>query len=144
MAAKEMFDYLSEATADYTATEFIIKPQIALVENSSKNQKIHEADDGSIVVTNFSTVPRFTVKLQWNGISISDSGTIFDFFNDTLKGNGMARTFYWPHYSEGTGYHTYTVRFFSDLSRVYTTEISPSHRRISEVTLKVEGFKPSE
>lgn len=139
MSAKEMFDYFTGTlAADYTTTDLTVKPQRVLVERLSMKQKTFESDDGSVVVSNRSSRPIFTVTLQWTlGISEADAGTIYDFWADSSKGNGMERTFYWDHPTDG---HDYTVRFFSDLSRTLTAGYDI--HKISQIKLRVEGVKP--
>jgi len=120
MAAKEMYDYLSAAVADKDVT-LSVAPQEILTEQSSKNTVIHLGDDGSEVRVNLSDASIFYVTLQWDYLDESDSGTVIDFWNDTVKGNGMANSFKWGHPTDG---HTYVVRFASDLSRFQKTSYS--------------------
>jgi len=139
MAAKEMYDYLSDVTADYTTTELSVAPQRILVEQGSMgSQVVHEADDASEQVITFSSDNIFFVTLQWDAITEADAGTIFDFFHDTSKAKGKARSFYWQHPKDG---HTYTVKFKSTLNRSYASNM-PNHQAIEQVTLKVLGNKP--
>lgn len=133
---KEMYDYLSEVTPDYTTTELSVTPQDILEEEGEKTQKIHKFDDGSITVVDISSSVYFTVTLQWKYISETDSGTIVDLWNDTNKANGMKRTFYWQHPSDG---HTYVARFLTPLKRGYIGN-SKQHQ-INNVRLRIEGKK---
>ena len=134
MAAKEMWDFLSEVSPDSSET-LSVAPQNVLEERGFKNQIIHIGDDGSEERIVFSDSPMFYVKLEWESISESDSGTIIDFFYDPTKGNGRARTFKWAHPSDG---HTYTVRFESGLSRL----IKPTIYGIASLELRVLGRAP--
>ena len=140
MAAKYIYDYVSSLAADYTTADLLVTPQRILTETIDKKQKIHEYDDGSIDVVTFSDVAYFNLTLQWVSISESDAGTIFDFYAAAAKANGRERTFYFKH---PDGY-TYTVRFLGPLSRVYTHgSMAGGRREISQVTLRVEGYKPA-
>lgn len=133
-----MADYLSTLTADYTTTELTVTPQRTMVETPSRNQIVHEADGGNISVVSLSDTVYFNVSLQWPVISDADSNTIIDFWSDTTKADGRARTFYWPHPKDG---NTYTVRFL-DPPKQNTKAGMINHKEISQVTLRVEGVKP--
>jgi len=112
MAAKEMYDYLSTITADYDALLGIL-PQGIVTEESRKNQIVHLGVDGSEERISFNTTPIFYITIYWNSLSESDSGVIFDWYNDTVKANGIQRSF---KYAYGDG-HTYVVRFDSKITR---------------------------
>ena len=114
MAAKEMFDYLAAATADYTLATLSVTPQQVMVEAGTKNQVVHTTDDNSEEYISFSNDSIFYLTMQWEILDESDSGIIFDFFHDTAKGNGITRTFYWEHPTDG---HTYVIRFAEALPR---------------------------
>ena len=131
MSAKEMADYLSTVSPDYNAT-LGITPQGVVSEESSKSGVIHIGADGSEERIAFGTVPIFFISFSWSILSESNSGTIFDWFNDPAKANGMQRSF---KYAYGDG-HTYTVRFASDLSRVGQ---AMSRLGLPNVRLKVLG-----
>lgn len=135
MAAKEMYDYLSTVAADYTAVTLNIAPSRVLKENGLKNQVVRKFDDGSEERISFSTAFIFYVEIEWEGLTESDAGTIFDFYFDTAKGNGSTRSFQWTHPTDG---HTYTVRFDSQFSRDYRAEHPGSHA-IPTIRLRVLG-----
>jgi hypothetical protein len=134
MAAKEMYDYLSTVTPDYSATTLSVSPQNVLTETVSWKQNVQEADDGTEQVLSLGG-PFFNVQLQWDVISDSDAGTVFDFFSDSAKGKGFAQSFKWTHPTDG---HTYVVKFRSNLKRVFTTSMV-DWRKIDAVDLKVIG-----
>jgi len=117
MAAKEMYDYLVAAgmdvTADYTATTLTLQPSRVIEEEAEKNVENLEYDDGSEDSVVYSSKPVFFVTLQFDAISEEDAGTLFDFYNDTSKGNATARSFQWTHYDT----HTYVVRFAEKIKR---------------------------
>lgn len=135
MAAKEMYDYLASASADYTTTTLNIAPSRLLREIGMKNQVVRKFDDGSEERISFATAFIFYVEIEWEGLSESDAGTILDFYFDTAKANGTTRSFKWAHPTDG---HTYTVRFDSQLSRDYKAEHPGSHA-IPAVRLRVLG-----
>jgi hypothetical protein len=126
-----MYDFLSSVTPDYDQTLPIL-PQGSVSEESQKNQVIHLGVDGSEERISFNTTPIFYISIGWNALSESDSGTIFDWYNDTAKANGMLRSF---KYAYGDG-HTYVVRFDSKLTRAGRLV---SQYGIKEVRLKVLG-----
>jgi len=134
MAAKEMYDYLSAESPDYSTTTLTVNPQRVLVEESSWAQTVQEADDRTEQVLSLGG-PFFDVTLEWAVITEADAGTIFDFFNDTAKGKGFARSFKWAHPVDG---HTYVVRFRSPLRRAYSADM-PSYREVDAVDLRVIG-----
>ena len=136
MAAKEMYDYLSSLAADYTTTELAVKPDTVIIEEGQKNQVVHTGDDGSEEIVTRSNTTVFYAELQWKNRNASDAGTIFDFYHDTAKGNGISRTFYWPH---GTDGHTYTARFDGPLSRSIS---QPEFHGFTSVRLRIKGNKP--
>ena len=113
MAAKEMYDYLSVATADNDVT-LTLNAVGTLVEHGTKNQVIHIGDDGSeerIDLAGGTSI--FYLDYPWKYLTESDAGTVMDFWHDAAKGNGRAESFKLAH-SDG---HTYVVRFDTDLSR---------------------------
>lgn len=113
MASAELYDYLATITPDYTATTLTIVPQGVVSEESSKPHAIHIGADGSEERISFSTTSIFYLSVGWNILSQSDSGTIFDFYNDSAKADGCKKSFYLT-YGDG---HTYVVRFDSILPR---------------------------
>ena len=120
MAAKEMYDYLSNVSADNNQT-LSLAPQQVITEIGTKNQVIHLADDGSEERIGLATDSIFYVTLQWNNISESDSGTLVDFYHNASYGNARLESFKWSHPTDG---HTYVVRFDSDLTRdLYLADI---------------------
>ncbi|MFX0201874.1 MAG: hypothetical protein ACFFCW_37670 [Candidatus Hodarchaeota archaeon] len=136
MAAKEMYDYLSEVTPDYSTTTLDIKCKVELLEDGEFSQKIHEGDDTSEEVISFSSSPKFFVQLQWPMTSEADTGTIMDFFLDTTKGYGYARSFKWEHPDDG---HTYVVKFRSKIQRSYKPISGGAIYGINTIMLKVIG-----
>ncbi len=137
MAAKEMYDYFTGTiTANYTATTLTLKPQRILTEVGHKNQVVHIADDGTEERISLAATPIFYVTLQWDVMTESDSGTIFDFYFDaaTPKADGMLYTFKWTHPTDA---HTYVVRFDNDLTRAIKVGNIYS---INEVRFKVFGI----
>ena len=112
MAAKEMYDYLTTVTADYSATTLSVAPHEVLSEMGGFSDIIFTSDDGTTEERiAISPVPYFNVTLIWRAVSDSDAGTIQDFYYDTAKAYGRTRTFKWQHPSDG---HTYVARFLSE------------------------------
>jgi hypothetical protein len=131
--AGELKDYLSATTADYSTTQFDVTPQEVMTEEGEFRQKTVEFDDVSVGVLTKSTTPIFLFSLRWPVLTEVDANTIYDFYFDTAKAKGKARTFEFPHPTDG---NTYIVRFWSTISR----EIRYL-RSISEIKLRVEGYK---
>lgn len=114
MAVFCMYDYISTVNPDYSATTLSLTPQGVIYEDGSKSVEIHEGHDGSEEAVILSDVSVFTVRLQWNAISASESGDIFDLYHDHAKACATARSFPWQHPTDG---HTYVVKFRDNLSR---------------------------
>ena len=135
MAAKEIYDYFTgTVTPDYNAAIGIL-PQGEITEESSKSQTIHYGVDGSEERISFGTASIFYINLQWNILSESNSGTIFDFYNDPAKANGTQRSF---KYAWGDG-HTYIVRFDCKLPR---SGSAMSRLGIKSIRMKILGVSP--
>jgi len=138
MTAKNMADYLSEVTADYTTTELETEPDNIMTEDGGKEQSVHRFSDGQRSVVTMSDTSYFTVTLQWEFLSPSEEGDIKDMFHDVNKANGLARSFYWVHPIDG---ETYTVRFLTPLSSQYKANVY-DRIAISQLTLDILGVKP--
>lgn len=113
MSSKGMYNYLSVVTPNYNST-LSLKPQRIVTEMGNMNQVVHLGDDGSEEKISLSDTPIFYVTLEWDAISESDSGTIFDWYFDIAKANGIINSFKWEHAKDS---HTYVARFDSDLTR---------------------------
>jgi len=137
MAAQEMYDYLSDMTADYNYT-LSVKPYTVMPFISKKAQIIHKKDDGSIRAYAISTGSKFEIQLDYSGVTQDDHGTIFDLWNDPVKANGSQNTFYFAHPLDG---HTYVVRFLSDLESEYRQQLGTRRIPIKPISLYVEGRK---
>jgi hypothetical protein len=136
MAAKELYDYLSEATPDNDET-LTVSPSDVIVDEGEKLVSIHMGDDGSEERISFSDTPIIYVTLIWRNRLASDAGTIMDFYYSTSKGNGRAESFYWDHPVDG---HTYVVRFESKLKM--ETRQGPNYLyTYPSVTFRVLGYK---
>ena len=115
MADKEIYDYMSAATADSTST-LTLNARGVLRETGMVNQVIHMGDDGSEEVCALSTAKMFYVDVPYGALNESDAGLLLDFWGNATIGNGKMRTFKWEH-AYGATTHTYVVRFDSDLGR---------------------------
>lgn len=140
MAEKEMWDYLSEVEPDYDTTTLDIKRRVAITEDGQKNQVVHLGDDNSEEIISFSDDSIFYASISWELLKESEAGTIIDFYHDSDKANGMARTFKWVHYGEQTDQHTYTVRFASKMPREMK---SGNVHGINSIRLKILGRAPA-
>lgn len=135
MAAKEMYDYLSAETADYTAEELSLSPQHQVVEEGGKTQVVHKADDGSEERISLNDNTQFYLSYSFAGLSESEAGTLYDMFHNTSKANGIVNSFYLQAYDG----HTYTVRFDSEIPRT----IGPTWvHKYSSIRFRVLGRKP--
>jgi len=126
-----MYDYLAIATPDYNYA-IGITPQGVVSEESSKNGVVHLGVDGSEERISFNTSSIFFITIGWNILSESNSGTIFDWYNDPAKANGCQRSF---KYAFGDG-HTYVVRFDCNLPRTGT---GMSRMSLPNIRMKILG-----
>ena len=131
MAAKEIYDWTSTVTPDYNAAIGIL-PQGDVTEESAKPGVIHVGVDGSEERISFGTSSVFYINIQWNLLSESNSGTIFDWYNDPAKANGCQRSF---KYAWGDG-HTYVCRFDCKLPR---SGNAMSRLGIKSIRMKILG-----
>ena len=138
MALTPMATYLSEVTADYTATELSIAPDDVMVEEPDDGQVVREYDDGTDEVIDLAP-QYFFVNLQWVRISETDANTITAMYHDSAKANRRGKSFYWQH-PEDT--YTYTVKFASKVSRE-SYGLFPNRYSFMSVRLKVIGKKPA-
>ena len=134
MAAKYLANYFTgTVTADYTTAALSVAAQGILSEESAKSQAIHYGVDGSEERISFGTQSIFYITYKYNQLSESDAGTVFDFYNDSAKGNGTQRSFKWSHVGDT---NVYVVRFDSKLTR---SGNSVARYGYSDIRLKVLG-----
>jgi hypothetical protein len=132
--AGNVADYIDQKTADYTATQFDVTPQGVLWEDGDYDQEEIKYDGGNIqVITKGGGTPEFFFRLAWSLLREADADKIVDFFFDSAKAKGRARSFEFPHPTDG---NTYIVRFASSVSRSIRL-----HRGFKEITLRVVGYK---
>lgn len=137
MANKEIADYLSVVTPDYDYLLDVVAP-FSVIELVEKNQVTHIFDDGSERVLTLSVTPIAQLTLQFTeGVTESDAGIIMDFFLDTNKANGYARSFKYYYPQDG---HIYVVKFKSKLSRRRTLISTLGYVPVDEVVLKIIGI----
>jgi hypothetical protein len=132
-----MYDYLTTITADYNST-LSISPQEVVAEMLVKNQIPHLFDDGSERVISLDDDCIFQVQCQWTkGITANEAGEIVSYYADSNKANGIVRSFYWTHPTDG---HVYTVKFRSQLQRTMSPGLATkNYQAIDQITLKVIG-----
>lgn len=133
----DMSTYLSNKTADYTATEMTLTPQKAMNEIGQKKQYYHEFDDGTMEVVAASGT-YFIVTMTWNYLSNTDAATLLDFWHDTSKANGRKNSFYLLHPVDG---NTYTAKFITPITYIETVEFT-SGKQVPTIKFLVNGVKP--
>ena len=142
MANAEMWDYLSTIEPTYLTDPVAIgtltvTPTTILPFDSDKSQDWHDMDSGAAIVVTKSDQSYYDIMLEWDNISASDHGIIFDFYNSTTKANGREFTFYWEHPMDG---HTYVVRFMDKLTSNYVYKYG-ARMKVNQVKLRVEARK---
>ena len=133
MSAKECYDYVSTISADYDYT-LTIKPQGEIEETSPFDTICHIGVDNSEERINFGNTRTFILSWDWKLLNESDSGTIFELYNDSKKANKGLNSFY-VTYGDG---HTYVCRFDCALKRKGN---SVNRYGINGVVLKILGRK---
>lgn len=134
ISAKEIYDYISAATADSTSLLNLTARGIVR-ESGSINQIVHLGDDGSEEVVELSTAKEFYIDVPWGAMTEDEAGTVIDFWGSATIGNGKMRTFKYKH-AYGATTHTYVARFDSDLAR----DIRDGNIHNMSVRLKVTGY----
>lgn len=132
MAAKEMYDYLSTVAPDVDVT-LSVDPWRVVVEEGEKRQEVIFGADGSEEVVSQSDDSVYYVNLQWQFLSGSDAGTIFDLYHDSAKANGIKNSIKWVHPSDG---HTYVVKFRGKLTRTWVPGLL---HQVDQIRLRVIG-----
>lgn len=136
-----MYDFISSLTADYTTTTLSVDPQVVMQIGGEKDIIINKGYGVSEERIILSTQSRFQVKLQWNVLSEADHSTLFDFYHDSAKACGTAKSFYWtPPAQYLASSHDLTVRFdcrWESFLQNY------KNYGISSLLLAVLGKKPS-
>ena len=118
-----MADYLDIVVPDVSsftlgAGGYAIHPQNVLRDSGEKNQEIHPADDAKseerIDLGDDEAI--MGVTLSWDVLTATESGLLFDIYNDPAKANAMMNSFPWQHPDPDDG-HIYVVRFDCSLER---------------------------
>lgn len=131
MSASEIYDFVDIAAAS-TAATLSLRAQGTVIESGGKNQEVHTGDNGDDEVVTYDRPRIFYVSWDWGMLTESDAGTIFDFYHDEAKADGIANTFYWVSYDG----HTYVARFDCKLER---TRRLCTQWGITGVRLKIIG-----
>jgi len=127
----EIYGFVSTVTPNYDAAIGIL-PQGDIIEESARPGVIHYGVDDSEERIRFGTGGIYYINMQWNQLSATNSGIIFDWYNDTAKADGCQRSF---KYAWGDG-HTYCVRFDCKLPR---SGNAMSRLGIKNIRLKILG-----
>jgi hypothetical protein len=137
MADKEMYDYLTTKTPDYTATTLSIRPSGELKFVGKKTQISHPMDDGGIEVISVNDAMFYDVFVDWSKLTSGDAGTVMDMYSDTNQANGLERSFYWAHPVDG---HTYVAKFTSEFTGAYVPGWG-TRQKLSGFSMRVFGRK---
>jgi hypothetical protein len=134
MAAKEMYDYLSNAVADNDIT-VSLSPSEVIREIGEKRQEIHFGDDKSEEVVELGDGSLFHVDMKWQNISEADAGTLVDYFHSSSGWDGFAKSTYWTHPTDG---HTYVIKARMALPRDIN---AVARHAVAGFRVKVMGIK---
>ena len=112
MSAIEVYDKVATVTSDVDVT-LSLSCQGEITEEGGFNQKVHKGYDGSERRVNLGgTTAEYYCTFNYNLLTESDMGTIFDLYFDPAKAFGMVNSFKWSKRSDG---HTYVVRFANEI-----------------------------
>jgi hypothetical protein len=117
---------------DYAKT-LKVTPTTVLPKKMSRNSFLHEFEDGKTIAVNLSSL-KYDAEMQWDYISEADRETILDWYHDSAKANGMARTFYWDDPRSG---ETYEARFMGPLKTSFVPGNLQSVDKIAVRLLRV-------
>jgi len=130
MANYELYDYISDATADVDVI-LSVNPQAVLKTQVSKNQIVRRGDDGSREVLNFSSDPIPYFFLRYDLLDEEDKSTIFDIYMNESSANGKLNSFKFSH-PDG---HFYICSFETDITMLQ----SPTSYSFDIIKLYVHG-----
>ena len=131
---KIMADYLPTLVSDYSSEILDINPHRTVQTAGSFKQSVYEPDGGENYVVTLNDSVDYFVTLQWVNITALDKSTILDFYYNSAKGKGKARSFLWLHPTEN---QNYVVKFVSDVGENLGRNLRFG---ISSITLKVIGI----
>ena len=132
MAAKEIYDYLSNVTEDYDYTLDLSTISSSVREEGFKSQDIYWGSGRNVQSKVYSDSSVFNLYVNVSSLSASTIGTIIDLYNDTSKANGFINSF---RIALPDG-HTYVALFNCEIERVFKI----THQEISVIKFLVIGF----
>jgi hypothetical protein len=136
--AGELWRYLTETTADYTAEQLSLDPIKVMPVSAGYRQAKIEYDDNHAAVATFGLHPKMLVGLQFGHLSDTDMGTLMDFYLNYNKARGQERTFEWdPPARWPVSGVVYVARFWADNIEAL---IRPVFGGFSELRLFLEGY----
>lgn len=100
-------DYLTSSPADYFTIYLDIPPHETVTYIVSREQVIVPFDDGSEVRIDMDDHYIFFTNVTWKNLSYTDATTIISIMMLNTRGNGITRSFYWVHPTDG---YRYSVR----------------------------------
>ena len=136
--ANPMSDYLSAVAAEYTGQDITLDCHVELPQKVQKEQFVHRFSDGQRGVVTLSDDSQFEVNVQWKHLTPANAGILYDLYNKKTKANGLARSWYWLHPTDG---NTYTVKFAEPMIQAWQTG-EPGRSEIQTSRLYVLGTKP--
>ena len=127
-------DHLPVVTPDYTATKITVSANFDLAVAGAYKQVVNETDGGSRKVVTMKTTPDSTVTIKFTGVKQTDANTLSDFYYNSTKAYGMARSYVWQH---SQTLEEYTVQNISEYTE--TAVISSYGRYDISFTVKILG-----
>lgn len=110
MPVYTVYDFVSDASPDYSSTTLTLDPQQIMVITGEKDVQINSGFGQSEERIILSEDSRFWFKLQWQAMTEAEHSTLFDFYHDSSKGCGTGRSFFFDPPAQYDS-HIYVVRF---------------------------------
>jgi len=113
---------------DYAQT-LSVTPTRVLPKRFYRNHKEYRFHGPAVDIYHLSDT-LIDAEMQWDNITDADRSTIFDWYHDSNKANGSAKTFYWAHPRDNEVFET---RFLTPIMTVF----EPGLKSIDKVLLRL-------
>jgi len=106
-----LIDHLPVVTPDYTTAKITKSANFDLPVAGGYKQIINETDGDNDKVVTMVTTPKATVTIRFTGVDQTEANTLSDFYYNSTKAYGMARSYIWQH---SQTLEEYTVKNISE------------------------------
>lgn len=129
-----LIDHLPVVTPDYTTTKITKSANFDLPVAGAYKQVINETDGGSRKIVTMKSTPDSTATIRFTGVEQTEADTLSDFYYNSSKAYGMARSYIWQH---SQTLEEYTVQNISEYTE--TAVIKSFGRYDISFTVKILG-----